>query len=306
MVKWQLSVLSILMLSIAVISFSSVDAWAAPAQVLTISPADVNTVLQPSSVNNGSFEVIDQGKTGYSFQVYATPYNVKGEDYEPGFSYLPGAPNVASWFHFSTTKASIAAGQASLINYSITVPANTPAGGYYAVAFAQTEFPKAANAVTVNERAGVIFYLEVAGPVVEKGQLLSWQVKFLQTPPLSASIRLNNTGSIHYFTNIHLNVRDILGNLKYSVGTQKALLPQTVRLVTLSWKDSPGIGLFKVNGTASVFNKTMSLPTRYVLVMSPVIQILLVLIVAALVIASVGRYILRRRRTHKIIKEEPK
>jgi hypothetical protein len=298
--KRTIGTLSLLLINLMAIFFSTGVVSAAAAQVLTVSPADVSTVVQPGSVNHGSIEVLNQGKTSYKFIAYATPYHVSGEDYQPNFTYLPSAPKVVNWFKFSPTHYLINPGQNEVINYTITVPKNTLAGGYYAVAFSQTEVPKSANAVTVNERAGVIFYLEVAGPVIKQGNLLSWHSSFLQTPPLTANLRLNNTGSIYYFSNIHINVRDIFGKLKYSVDTQKALLPQTVRSITLPWPNGPKLGLFKVSGSATIFNRTVNLPNRYVLVMSRPIQI-----VCLIILISIVLFIAQRLR-HRFSKSKNK
>jgi hypothetical protein len=291
--KRTIGTLSILLINLMAIFFSTGAVSAAAAQVLTVSPADVSTVVQPGSVNHGSIEVLNQGKTSYHFIAYATPYHVSGEDYQPNFTNLPSAPNVVNWFKFDHTHSLIGPGQNQVINYTLTVPKNTLAGGYYAVAFAQTQVPKSANAVTVNERAGVIFYLEVAGPVVRQGNLLSWHASFLQTPPLTASLRLNNTGSIYYFSHIHISVRDIFGKLKYSVATQKALLPQTIRLISIPWQNGPKLGLFKVSGSATIFNRSVNLPSHYVLVMSRPIQILCLIILIFIILFIAQR--IRRR-----------
>jgi hypothetical protein len=272
---------------------------AGPTQVLTVSPASVNTLLQPGSVNHGTFEIINQGRSNYSLDIYATPYHVSGEAYAPGFTYLPGAPKVASWFSFSTTNASVNSGQTKNVNYTITVPKNTPSGGYYAVAFAETKAPKAANAVTVNERAGIIFYIQIAGPVVQKGSLVKWHMGLLQKPPLVSSITLNNTGSIHYFSNIKLNVKDIFGGLKYSVMTQKALLPKTIRLVNIPWPGTPDLGIYKVSGTYTIFNKTGRLPTRYVLVMSNSIRAIFLILIVLFLIFLIIRILKRRKAKPK-------
>lgn len=142
---------------------------AAPAlaaeESLTITPTTVNRVVQPGSLNTGSFQLLNQGKTGYTFTIYPEPYRVDGEDYTPDFTLLPGTTKVSDWFQFSVLNGYIAPGQAINVDYTIVVPRGIAPGGYYAVAFAQTQ-PQVAPAtsnIVINERVGEIFICRSPG-----------------------------------------------------------------------------------------------------------------------------------------------
>jgi hypothetical protein len=256
----------------------------AVSQDITITPTSVSPVINPGSAYRGSFQVIDQGKSGYKFLVYATPYNVQGEDYSPDFTALPTAPNITGWINFSSPGGYIKPGQSITLNYTISIPENTQPGGYYAAAFAETQYPQIPNHITLNERVGELFYIQAAGPVAKKGELLTWQSSLFQKPPLTSTIRLQNNGSINYPANIQVSVKDILGHTKYSLTTQKELLPQTIRRVTIPWNKTPSIGLFKVSGSVSFLNQQMTLGTKWVLIMSTTIRVIILIVVLILVV----------------------
>jgi hypothetical protein len=270
----------------------------AASQDITMTPTSVSPVINPGSVYHGSFQVIDQGKTGYKFLVYATPYRVSGEDYTPDFTILPTAPNISSWLNFSVPGGFINPGKTITINYTVSVPENTQPGGYYAAAFAETQYPKVANSVTLNEQVGELFYIQVAGPVVKKGELLTWQSNFFQKPPLTSTIRLQNDGSINYPATIQYNVRDILGHTKYSLYTVKELLPQTIRRITVPWYKTPSIGLFKVTGSVSFLNQHKTLPTKWVLVMSSTVRFIIIsiLILVILLLVIRPKYLSKKKK----------
>lgn len=270
----------------AVLTISALAPGAAHAlqQDITITPTSVSPVINPGSAYHGSFQVVNQGKIPYKFIDYATPYNVKGEDYTPEFTVLPTAPNVVSWFNFSAPNANVNSGQSRNINYTITVPENTQAGGYYAAAFAETQYPKSSNGITLNERVGELFYIQVAGPVVKKGELLTWQSNFLQKAPLTSFIRLQDDGSIHYPADIQMQIKDIFGNTKYTLNSQKELLPQTIRKISLPWAKTPAFGLFKVSGNVSFLNHHETLSTKWVLVMSNTVRLIVAVIVVLFIL----------------------
>jgi hypothetical protein len=266
--------------------FSAGIARAAP-QDITMTPTSVSPVINPGSVYHGSFQVINQGQTGYNFIVYATPYRVNGEAYTPVFTVLPSAPDIASWLNFSIPGGHINPSQSLNVNYTVTVPENVQPGGYYAAAFAETQYPKNAAGITLNEQVGELFYIEVAGPVVKTGKLLTWSSSFFQKPPLTSTIRLEDNGSINFPATIHLQVKDILGHTKYSLLTTKQLLPQTIRRITMPWSGTPSIGLFKVTGTVSFLNHSQTLPTKWVLVMSSKVRWAVLAVVILIILAFI-------------------
>lgn len=292
----RLPIVASLML-FAAVSFTGGLAHAAP-QSITMTPTSVSPVIKPGSVYKGSLQVLNQGGTAYTFQVYSAPYHVKGEDYTPDFTALPTAPNVKSWFKFSTTGGHVNPGQSITVNYAISMPANTPPGGYYAVVFAQTKYPKTAS-ITLNERVGEIFYIQAAGPVTKQGELVSWQSAIFQKPPLTAVMRLENSGGIHYPAAIQVDVRDVFGRSKYSLSTTKEVLPQTIRRVTVSWSKAPSLGIFKVTGTVSFLNQHKTLPTKWVFVMSQTVRLVLLGLLVLIILLSAARHAYRRRSAGK-------
>lgn len=293
-------IIAVITIVAAALLVSAVPAAAAP-QVITLTPTSLDRVIQPGTTYNGSFKILNQGEGGYTFHVYAGPYSVHSEDYAPDFTTpLPGAPDVAKWFKFSTTSLHIEPGQSSTVNYSISMPASTPPGGYYAAAFAETKLPPKANSIVLNERVGEIFYLQAAGPVAQSGSLLTWQSGLFQKPPLTSTLRLKNTGSVHYRATINLNVQDVFGNDKYKLKTVKEVLPQTIRKVTLPWQKTPSIGLFKVKGSVNFLDQQKTLPTRWVLVMSvPVRLVLAAILIAIVLLVAVRSGYIRRGKTSK-------
>jgi hypothetical protein len=271
------------------------QASAPSTKILTITPAVQKPTVDPGSSESGNFQIINQGQQGYPVQVYSAPYSVQGEDYTPDFTPLPGRPKVASWLKFTTDAADVQPGHTLNVHYTLTVPAGTQPGGYYAAAFAETQADKSKQGVIINERVGEIFYITVAGPVHQSGKLLGWSSSFLQKPPLTAELRLENDGGLHYASTVNVSVSDIFGHTKYSLLTQKVILPQTIRSIPVSWSTAPALGLFKINGNATVLGKPQTLPTRYVLIASQNVRVAFAVIIALLLAFGLGRLMLHRR-----------
>lgn len=273
---------------------------AAP-QAITITPTSASPTIAAGTAYKDSLQIINEGQTGYDFTVYGAPYHVNGEAYTPEFIALPNAPKVNTWFNFSQTTGFIKPGHTLTIAYTITVPSGTLPGGYYAAAFAQTVYPKSSGSIALSERVGELFYIEVPGAVVRKGSLLSWQSGFLQQQPLTAAVRLQNEGSIHYPTAINMTVKDVLGHTKYNLTVTKNLLPQTIRKVSFDWQQAPAVGLFRVGGSVNFLGQNHTLPSRWVLVLSPAARIVLGIVAGILVLMAIGQRANRHRiqRRHR-------
>jgi hypothetical protein len=235
--------------------------------------------------------------------VYVTPYRVINEEYDPSFTYIPGATDATKWVKLSSSGGYIQAGQEVTVNYTISIPSTALPGGYYIAVFAQTNFPKAAVGVTLNERVGQIFYMQVAGPAVNRGQIITWKSNFLQYPPLTSELRIENSGSVHFKANIYVAVKDIFGGTKYSLSTLKVVLPQTIRLVNIPWKNSPSFGLFKLSGSVGFLGKNHILSTKYVLVMSRTVRICVLVAFILIVILIIIRAIRSRKKAAKNAKK---
>lgn len=269
-------------------------------QVITISPTTYDASIAAGTAKHSSFEVIDQGKTAYNFSVYATSYSVKGSDYTPDFSPLKSAPNVPNWFTFTNTQGQANPDQVVTIGYTINVPAGTQPGDYYAAIFAQTKAAQnSGSSVVLNQRVGELVYLRVPGKEVLQGSVDTWSVPWLQHQPLSATVKLKNSGSTYYKATIQVVMSDILNHPKYVLTSDKYVLRQTIRSLPVQWQKTPSFGLFKVSGSVTYLGKTQNLATHYVIVANTPLRIifsLLIVVLLSLSAYSVGRMIGERRK----------
>ncbi len=275
----------------------------AASKEITITPTTNSPVINPGDTYKGDFTVVNSGQSGYKTINYAAPYHVSSEDYTPEFTALPTAPNISSWFNFSSPGSTIKPGQSVKIQYTISVPENTQPGGYYAAIFAETQVGKNSKGIALNQRVGELFYIKVAGKVVESGSIASWQSKFFQSNPLTSTLRIKNDGSIHFPAKIKYNVKDILGNTKYQLNTTKVVLPQTIRKLDMIWDKAPALGLFKVDASVEYLGHTQYLKSKWVLVMSGAALWCIAIFIALLISSVLIVYMTRKRKKTKSYKK---
>lgn len=292
--------------SIVTLAFcvGSPAAHAIPAgQSITISPTYADIAVNPGSSMSGSVKLIDTGTTDFSATIAPTPYGVTTEQYDQSFQQTTGFRDASSWFHFSQTSYAMKPHMVSNVPYTITVPPQTGPGGYYAAVFAETTpSASASDGVQTRERVGTIFYIRVNGAVQEGGSLASWRVAFFQVArPIKATIRVTNSGDVHFVADSTIVVRNVIGNRTTQVESKHFVLPGTTRAIPVSWLGGSMIGLYKVGGSVTFLQKTYPLPDRYVLLM-PVIGYILIA-GGLLALTALVRLTVHHRRTHGLYRK---
>lgn len=260
---------------------------------ITLSPVSRDYKIDAGKEVSDELTIINDGKVPYDFIVYGRPYSVQNEQYDPDFTKIKSNTDVYQWIRLPQTKYHLEPSKTVKVPYSIAVPSNATPGGHYGVIFAETQPTVEASGTSVvrKKRVGTIIYANVNGIYSNKGEFLDASLPFWQVqPPMSASLRVQNTGTSDFKDTIRYTVKDILGNTKYDASKQYPVLPQTIRKVNLAWDDAPWFGLFRVEITQGFLGK-QKITSGYVLMMPRFIPITL------LVLAIIGGgYALYRRR----------
>lgn len=293
-----------LLLAMGVVLAVLIPASARAAQSITITPTSIDKTIEPGQTVTGSTQVLNQADTAFDYKVYATPYSVNGEEYDPSFTPIPGATNVSSWFTLKPVKTHLEPYSTSLLNYTIKVPADAKPGGYYAVIFAETSSKVEGTGVVTQKRVGTVAYIKVAGPITEAGRVITWNVPWLQEPNLKETLRIENTGAAHFPAVIRTTVSDIFGNKKFSYTQQRNVLPEKIRRVEIIWDKTPSFGLFKVAGNVEILGKSTPLATKYVLVMSQPIRRGLIIAIILVVVLYGGKKLYQHRKAKKLKKKQ--
>jgi hypothetical protein len=255
-------------------------------QNIGIAPAIISKGLDPGSSTSDSLDITNFGVSSYSYTIYASPYGAASENYQPVFKKLPGFTTISSWFSFENDRGYLAPGQTAVINYSINVPLGTAPGSYYAAVFAETSSsaqPAKKDQVQLVQRVGTLFYINVTGKAYENGSINSWHVPLFQSSPVVGSLKLANGGKLYYVSNVSVNFRDILGNVKYTFETQKIVIPKVVRNIPITWPKPPILGLYKVNGTVTIYGQK-HLSTHYVFIMSDTVRWVFAIVIVSFII----------------------
>lgn len=283
---------AIIILGALIVSSIPSAVFAQDTEKLTLSPTSKRYEVDAGSTHQDSIRVINNGETAYDFTVYARPYSVNNEAYEPNFEEVTPRSQAYRWVQFEETDFRLKPGEETEIRYTMRVPQDAAPGGHYGVIFAETQ-PKSegeGNVIARKKRAGTILYAKVNGEIQERGNITHTEIPFWQQqPPLTASGRVENTGNIDFEVTSSMRVHNVFGALVHEENRTQPVLPDTTRAFNLEWTGAPQLGIYKAETTFSFLDQ-QKVTIGYVLMMPSWLPVLLVI----LVIAGVGYVVARR------------
>ncbi len=216
-----------------------------PAYALTVSPAKLEVTVDPGATYHGEIELFNEQAENKTFFSSFENFEPRGDS---GAPYFIGAKDgLATWLS-AAGEVTLAPSERVVVPFSITVPANTAPGGYFAAVFfgSQPPIAQGGGAVSIGGKIGVLILLRVSGEIEESGGLQELVAgdgqRFWGTMPITLSYRLNNeggdrvvpTGEITIKNTFRLTSATLLANENGG-----SVLPGSTRKFTVLWGDEP-------------------------------------------------------------------
>lgn len=263
---------------------------------ITLSPSSTTIQVNAGDSQRGAMTVRNDGDVTYGFSVYARPYGVINELYEPDFTNQQTNAGVYKWVQFDQTKYQIEPGGSIEVKYTLRVPDDAAPGGHYGVLFAETdERGLEGTGVARKKRVGNLMYVTVDGAYKTAGVFKEFILPFWQTKaPVASSARVENTGNADFKAKVRTVAKDVFGRTKYSYTGDPIILPATTRLIEMKWEAAPNFGIFKIDQSVE-FLEQKHQNSGYVLI-APKWAPVIVLVV---ITAGAAYAILRRRNSRR-------
>lgn len=297
-----MEILACALFSICTLLLSSNQTFAVERQktFLQVSPSKQQLGgLEPGEVREGSFKVQNIGAGAFDFKVYASSYEVKGENYDPVFDGSKDGLKIANWFTFSQDTGHLESDTEVTINYTIRVPQNAPGGGQYGAIMVETvkENDDKSNIQAIS-RVGMVIYSHINGEINRCTRILENKLpSFLFNPPIFGESRVENCGNVDAELSVSLKVYPFFSNEEIYTNEEKPTvlntLPVTKRYHKELWANSPAIGIFNVEQIIKYGSETKT--ERKLVIVCPVWLIVLIV----LFILSVIFWLVARNRERK-------
>ncbi len=296
-----------------------------PKTSLTLSPVSKTLTIASNSTYDGTMNVTNDGDGEMKIEVHAAPYSYiySSEDdlYKLGFNNQNNFTQISRWITIKDANGNyvenptfkIPSGETLVVEYKITTPDNIPAGGQYAVIFAQTVSDDTdASGIRTEASAGMVVYghssegevqlsAEIRDMEIGQGTIADESVK---NNNFYGRAKVKNTGNVDFFARGKLKVEPIIGFSSYetadNVGSSTpSIIPESERVVEDEWTETPDFGLFKVTWTVSA-GETVETIERVVFLISPAAIIITIIILTIIIVGIIIGVRKRKERRSRL------
>lgn len=226
---------------------------------IQISPLTFNFEIQPGQTETGTIYVTNKGSAGDMNYVTETEdFRDTSEDGAPSFEGIKkqeGVSMLSDWIEVtSNAEGTLSPEQTVQVDFKITVPEDAEPGGHYAALFAKQVkgTDGGANEVGVVSRVGALILVSVPGNVTKTAQIVEFKTpKIVWWGPVNFSMKVENTGSVHYDSEGKITIDPMFGsNKEVDLGTH-TILPKNKRSYEGSWQNKVPFGYYKLTASAT-------------------------------------------------------
>lgn len=209
------------------------------AHALTVSPAILEVDGDPGVTLSGEVTLFNETDIEQTYYVSFENFEPSDDTGTPNF--VGAESGLATWYTASE-EVTLRSKERILFPYTISIPTDVEAGGYFAAMFFGTEPPQDDGNIAIGGRIGILTLLRVNGDIPESGGIIGYGTKdgqfFYDVPPVEFEYRMSNDGgdrvvprgtieitNIFGVTVAEVDVNDIKGNV----------LPGSARKFTPVW-----------------------------------------------------------------------
>ncbi len=213
---------------------------------LTVSPAKIEIAADPGQTVRGEIELFNEQNETKTFYASYENFESRGDS---GAPYFIGANNgLATWVS-TDPQVVLAPGERVQVPYTISIPENAKAGGYFAAVFfgSQPAQGTGGGEVTIGGKIGVLMLLKVSGEVEESAGLVDFGAlngqRFFSVLPILFEYGFNNTGGDRVVPRGEIKIKNTLQLTSATLlanENEGSVLPNSTRRFEVLWGSKQG------------------------------------------------------------------
>lgn len=279
----------------------------------TLMPMSKEVSLSPGQVYRGSIMVTNpadaEGDLHYS--VVVSPYSVVDESYTVDFETASDWSKMVDWITVEEPEGVVAPNGKKEIFYTITVPADAPSGGQYAMLGVRSGGNSDdGDGVAVNNifEMGSIIYARIAGETRHEGEILSNTIPgFVTNGVATAGAVITNAGNVHETAQVTITIKNAInGQMVFPVGDDEnvfneLIMPESTRYITRKLDSLPMLGVFEVTQDIAYLGGESEFAHHTVtMIVCPLWFLFLAILTVGAIIGGFAGTIYRHRKKRKV------
>ena len=288
---------------------------------LTLKPLSKTIQISPSSAYDDTFKVTNDSSETIKIKVYAAPYSyIYSEDedtYKLGFNNETNFTQISRWItiadedgnYTSAPVFEVAAGETLEVKYRVNTPNSIPAGGQYAVIFAQTVGSNPnASGIQTEVSTGMVLYAHstegetIISATISDSKLQQGVDGQTNNRNFYGSSKIKNDGNVDFFAKGKLKVEPIIGFSSYETTDSESslsVIPESERVIADEWTETPDFGIYKVTWTVSAGDQS-EVKEQVFFLISPAAIIITIIVLTIIIISIIIGVRKRKERRSRL------
>jgi len=275
---------------------------------IQISPVTFDFEIKPTESKEFTISLTNLNSSDLNYVIETENFNQVSNDGAPSFagtgSTDASVTTLKDWIsakNSADNSGVISSKQKKDIVFNVAVPAGAEAGGHYAAVFAK-EVKKNTEGQTelgVTSRVGSLVLVSVPGDVKKTVNLKGFSIpSFIWKGPVSISALAENTGSVHYDSQVKVAIKPLIGATSEVDLGKHTIIPKNERSYEGTWDKKFPFGYYKMTASASDGDGAFS-STQQKAVFAIPLLIVVPLIVVIIVILLIVKYV---KKNFKVVK----
>lgn len=214
-----------------------------PVFALTVSPTILEVSGDAGSTVTTSIDLYNDQDKKQDLYISFENFEPDGDTGAPRF--MGNDSGLATWFS-SANFLTLRKGERNEVPFTLTIPADTEPGGYFAAIFFGNQPPATDDSeVTIGGRIGVLVLLRVNGDIPEEAGVVGFSTigkkKFYTMPPVEFTYQFSNRGGDRVVPLGDIVMTNTIGRKRSSIlanPTDGSVLPSSARRFIPTWKTS--------------------------------------------------------------------
>ena len=309
-----LTILAILAIGLTWVALNNTDTYAedAPASSLFVGPMEQKIILIPGETYRGSINISNSNNSTEDLKYKAEigSYNKRrdgssNDDYGvTDVNEVTEYNTIMQWITLEKTTDTVAPNGNDVLNFTIKVPKDAPAGAQYATILVYKDNDQKANTtsgnganITARYQIASAIIANVAGETVEKASIKENDMpSMLTSGKLEATSMVRNDGNIYTDASYTLQVWPMGSDEEICTNEENpetsTVLPGTERYHTQTC-NLPAVGIFKAKQVVKIFDEVSVLEKT--IFVCPIWLMVVVFLVVLGIIVGIVMYIKKRK-----------
>lgn len=210
------------------------------AHALSVNPAIHDIEIDPGRTEVRNITLRNDETTSETYLITIQKFIPRGEFGQQEFLDPADTSGLPEWMFVDRPEITLAPGQSVNVPVSLRVPADAKSGGYYAALFLSRK-QAIDEQVAMLPRIGILFFVRVNGPVIEKIALNDFATdanEAYEHLPVGFRVALTNEGNVHLVPEGQIVVKNVFGSTvaKLNINAESAkILPGSQRVLLSAW-----------------------------------------------------------------------